>query len=586
MKQTDSELMTNSNIFTIIKNDLTSIINDIYRDFSVPAFVVEPCKNPQHGDIATNIAMVSCKYLHRSAKNVADDLLPAIEKLHYVKNAQIMGAGFINIVCHDAFWLQQLLIMQTKNINYGDQNIGNGEKVIVEYVSSNPTGPMHVGHVRGGVFGDALARLLSSVGYNVTKEFYINDAGGQIDTIAQSLYIRYRQLFGLDLGDLPAGLYPAQYVIDAAEIVKKTDGDKWINIADYVWLPIFREKAIALMMEQIKDDLRGLDIHHDNFVSEKSLQNNVAPTIERLKAIGHVGMGTLPAPKGQEQEHWTPREQLLFFSTRFGDDIDRALQKENGEWTYFSGDLAYHADKISRGAKKLINVLGADHGGYVKRLNAAVMALSDNTVTLDVKLCQMVSLQQNGQELKMSKRAGTFITARDVLDLVGRDVLRIIMLSRHNDAGLDFDVEKVNEHSKDNPVFYIQYALARTCSILRNSLSVLSITETQRDDLMKNADLAKLSVHDITLIKQLSLWPRTIELSAIHHEPHRIVFYLMDLSSAFHHLWHLGSSDHALRFIASEDMPLTAARLVLVQAVNSVIKSAFNILGVTAKEEM
>jgi arginyl-tRNA synthetase len=536
--------------------------------------------------VATNVAMVLAGILKKNPREVAGAFLPLLKALSYIDQADVAGPGFMNVRIEESFWRDELTRIYHEGPRYGAQNLGHGTPVIVEYVSANPTGPMHVGHVRGGVFGDALARLLAYVGYDVTKEYYINDAGAQIDVLARSLYHRYTQLHDPAVGDVPPGLYPGEYVIDAARTIQGEDGNRWLSAGEEVWLPAFRNKAVAAMLGEIRDDLAALGIVFDRFTSEASLQSQIAGVLETLERMGHVGVGTLPPPKGQEDEDWQPRPQRLFFSTHFGDDVDRALQKEDGSWTYFASDVAYHADKIHRGAKMLINVLGADHGGYVKRLSAAVEALSGGNTTLTVKVCQMVALKKNGEELKMSKRAGTFVTARDVIDRVGKDVLRLIMLTRRNDMAFEFDIDRVYEQSKDNPVFYVQYAFARTCSILRHALSVLETTPEALKTLMDQADLTRLLPEDHTLIKQLALWPRTLELAAVHQEPHRIVFYLMDVAHAFHHLWHLGSSQHALRFLAPEDPALTSARLVLVTGTQNVLRSAFDILGVEAKETM
>jgi arginyl-tRNA synthetase len=573
-------------LFHQLRADLSAIVKVLFPEAGAVFFVVEPCKDPKHGDVATNIAMILAGGMKKNPRDVAAAFLPSLNDLPYIAQADVAGPGFINLRVTTQFWQEELRRIDQAGPRYGAQNLGQGMPVIVEYVSANPTGPMHVGHVRGGVFGDVLARLFTVMGYDVTKEYYINDAGAQIDVLARSLYHRYRQVYDPAVGDVPAGLYPGEYVIDAARALRDQDGDCWLSVGEDVWLPAFRNKAVSAMMAEIRDDLDVLGIGFDRFTSEASLQSRIPEVLERLEAMGHIGMGTLPPPKGQEDEDWHPRPQRLFFSTRFGDDVDRALQKQDGSWTYFASDLAYHADKIQRGAGLLINVLGADHGGYVKRLSAAVQALSRGDVVLTVKLCQMVALKKNGEELKMSKRAGTFVTARDVTDRVGKDVLRLMMLTRRNDVAFEFDMDRVFEQSKDNPVFYIQYAYARTCSIMRHALTTLDVTPEGLKTLMDQADLTRLLPEDQALIQTMALWPRTLELATVHQEPHRIVFYLMDLAHAFHHLWHLGSSQHALRFLASEDPATTAARLVLIAGMQNVLRSAFAILGVELRESM
>jgi arginyl-tRNA synthetase len=573
-------------LFHQLRADVTAALKKVFPEMWAASFTIEPCKDPKHGDVATNVAMILAGGMKKNPRDVAAAFLPLLQGLPYVAQVDVAGPGFINVRVTPQFWQEELQRLYQAGPHYGAQNLGQGMPVIVEYVSANPTGPMHVGHVRGGVFGDVLARLFTVMGYDVTKEYYINDAGAQIDVLARSLYHRYRQLYDPAVGEVPAGLYPGEYVIDAARAIQDSDGDVWLTTGEAVWLPAFREKAVSAMMAEIRDDLAVLGIDFDRFTSEASLQSRIPEVLEKLETLGHVGMGTLPPPKGQEDEDWHPRPQRLFFSTRFGDDVDRALQKQDGSWTYFASDLAYHADKIQRGAGLLINVLGADHGGYVKRLSAAVQALSGGQVVLTVKLCQMVALKKNGEELKMSKRAGTFVTARDVTDRVGKDVLRLMMLTRRNDVAFEFDMDRVFEQSKDNPVYYIQYAYARTCSIMRHAITTLDVTPDALKILMDQADLTRLLPEDQALIQTMALWPRTLELATIHQEPHRLVFYAMDLAQAFHHLWHLGSSQHALRFLAPEDPATTAARLVLIAGMQNVLRSAFAILGVELRESM
>lgn len=469
----------------------------------------------------------------------------------------------------------------------GNSDIGTGQTVNVEYVSANPTGPMHVGHGRGAVVGDALALLLAKAGYKVTKEYYINDAGAQVDVLARSAYLRYREAFGETI-EIPEGLYPGDYLVPVGEKLKETFGDKWLNAEEGDYLEEIKAFSINAMMDLIREDLAVLGVTHDVFSSEKELVENggVDKAITYLEERGLIYTGVLEPPKGKKPEDWEPRPQLLFKASEFGDDVDRPLKKSDGSGTYFASDIAYHFDKFQRGSDQLIDVMGADHGGYVKRMKAAVKAMSEGKAELDIKLAQMVNLMDNGEPVKMSKRAGTFITLREVIDKVGKDVVRFIMLTRKNDAQLEFDFTKVTEQSKDNPVFYVQYAHARCHSVFRKAdeeFTDLDRTETA----LAKADLSLLNDEsELTLMRLMAEWPRLIEAAAESHEPHRITYYLYDLASEFHSLWNKGTGDVSLRFLHADNLELTKARLALLKAVSLVIASGLLVLGVEPREEL
>ena len=467
--------------------------------------------------------------------------------------------------------------------------MGSGHAVNVEYVSANPTGPMHVGHGRGAVVGDALAALLSKAGYEVTKEYYINDAGAQVDTLARSLYLRYREAHGEDIGEIPDGLYPGEYLIDAAAQLKEADGGKWLKASEEEWLDPVRRFAVKSMMALIRQDLAALGVAHNQFSSERALvqAGGVDGVLEALTDRGLIYTGVLEPPKGKKPDDWEERPQTLFRASQYGDDVDRPVQKSDGSWTYFATDMAYHLDKYKRGFSDMINVWGADHGGYVKRMQAAVSALTEGQGTLNVKLCQMVNLMEDGEPVKMSKRSGTFVTLREVIDQVGKDVVRFLMLTRKNDAQLDFDLAKAVEQSRDNPVFYVQYCHARCCSVLRHAAEVFDEAEFTPIAL-KAADLSLLSDSaELALIKVMAAWPRTVENAAEAHEPHRIAYYLQDLSSAFHALWTKGAKeDTSLRFITEQDKGLTLARMALVTGLVAVIASGLDVMGVKPVEEL
>jgi arginyl-tRNA synthetase len=550
---------------------------------------VEPPRDPKHGDISANAALVIAKSANMVPRDVATLVASQFRADPDVAKVDVAGPGFINLTLADGFWHERLREILRAGPSYGDCQIGNGRKINVEFVSANPTGPMHVGHGRGAVVGDALASLLQKAGFDVTREYYVNDAGAQVDTLARSAYLRYRQALGEAIGAIPEGLYPGDYLIDVGQTFANADHEKWLGRPESEWLPHFRAKAVELMVDSICADLALLGIEFDKFTFERRdivEKGEIERALATLEAAGLVYMGILEPPKGKLPEDWEPRDQTLFRSTQFGDDVDRPLKKSDGSWTYFAADIAYHLDKYRRGFADMIDVWGADHGGYVKRLEAAVTALTGGKGALDVKLCQLVLLFDKGEPVRMSKRAGTFITLRDVIEQVGKDVFRFVMLTRRNDQTLEFDFAKVVEQSKDNPVFYVQYAHARARSVLRlagNTMPGL-VLDPQA---LAEAPLELLSDSaELTLIRYLAGWPRLIESAAATHEPHRVAFYLQELASIFHGLWNKGKDDTTLRFILSDSPEVTAARLALVQAVAFVVASGLNVFGVTPAEEM
>ncbi len=556
--------------------------------------VVEPPKDPSHGDMATNAAMVLAKEAGKKPRDLAEQIAARLRTDDLIASADVAGPGFINLTLKVSVWADTLRTVLGEGHSYGQSAIGAAEKVNVEYVSANPTGPMHVGHCRGAVFGDALASLLVFAGYDVTREYYINDAGAQVDVLARSAFLRYREALGQNIGDIPEGLYPGDYLKPVGETLVAEYGDKLLTMPEAGWLPAVRAKAIAMMMEAIKGDLAALNIRHDVFFSERSLvengNNRVAQTIDFLRAKGDIYEGSLPPPKGGPIEDYEDREQTLFRATAFGDDVDRPLIKSDGSFTYFASDIAYHRDKFERGFRNLVDVWGADHGGYVKRVEAAIKAVTSGKATLDVKIVQLVKLLRNGEPVKMSKRSGDFVTLREVVDEVGKDAVRFMMLYRKNDAVLDFDLAKVIEQSRENPVFYVQYGHARGHSVFRNAREVIPDLPEQagaRAAFLADAALERLSdPAELDLLRRLALYPRTIEAAASAHEPHRIAFYLYDLASEFHALWTRGRDLPYLRFIINNDAEITKARLALVQGVVSVLASGLAVLGVDAPDEM
>jgi arginyl-tRNA synthetase len=562
-------------------------------DFS--RIVVEPPRDASHGDMATNAAMVLAKEAKSKPRDLAEAIAARLRADDLIAKVDVAGPGFINLTLKPKAWAEALLTVLGEGDAYGGIAPDASPRVNVEYVSANPTGPMHVGHCRGAVFGDALASLLQFAGRDVTREYYINDAGAQVDVLARSAYLRYREALGEEIGAIPEGLYPGDYLKPVGQALVSEYGDKLHAMSEAEWLPIVRAKAIAMMMDEIKDDLAALNIRHDVFFSERSLieggNNKVAETIDYLRSRGDVYEGRLPPPKGAPVEDWEDREQLLFRATAFGDDVDRPLIKSDGTYTYFASDIAYHKNKFDRGFRDLVDVWGADHGGYIKRVQAAVKAVTAGQATLDVKIVQLVRLLRAGEPVKMSKRSGDFVTLREVVDEVGKDAVRFMMLYRKNDAVLDFDLAKVIEQSRDNPVFYVQYGHARGHSIFRNAreqvLPDLPEGTDARLAYLGTAPIERLTdPAEIGLLKQLALYPRTIEGAAAAHEPHRIAFYLYDLASEFHALWNKGHDLPNLRFIINNDAGITKARLAMVQGVVSVLSSGLGILGVHAPEQM
>lgn len=596
--------MTNSSpsqhLFADVLAQVHKACAALVEDGALPAgldlsrIVVEPPRDASHGDMATNAAMVLAKDAKAKPRDLAEKIVTKLRADDLVENAEIAGPGFINLTLKLQVWSNVLRDLLREGEGYGRSAAGAGEKVNVEYVSANPTGPMHVGHCRGAVFGDALASLLSFAGYDVTREYYINDAGAQVDVLARSAFLRYREALGEDIGEIPEGLYPGDYLKPVGQALAAEHGDKLLKAPEAEWLPVARVKAIAMMMEMIKGDLAALNIQHEVFFSERSLieggNDRVAATIDFLRAKGDVYEGRLPPPKGAPVEDYEDREQTLFRATAYGDDVDRPLKKSDGGYTYFASDIAYHKTKFDRGFLNMVDVWGADHGGYIKRVQAAIKAVTAGKATLDVKIVQLVKLLRNGEPVKMSKRSGDFVTLRDVVDEVGSDAVRFMMLFRKNDAVLDFDLAKVIEQSKDNPVFYVQYGHARGFSIFRNAREVfpdLPEIDAARRDFLGTAAMERLSdPAELGLLRRLALYPRTIEAAAVAHEPHRIAFYLYDLASEFHALWTKGRDLPHLRFIINNDAQITRARLALVQGVVAVLASGLNVLGVHAPTEM
>ena len=553
---------------------------------------VEPPRDPTHGDMATNAAMVLAKDAGKKPRDLAQAIAEKLRSDPLIDNVEVAGPGFINITLKPAAWIETLRIAVRLGPRYGRSEVG-GFAVNVEYVSANPTGPMHIGHCRGAVFGDALANLLVFAGFKVTREYYVNDAGAQVDQLARSAYLRYREALGEDIGPIPEGLYPGEYLKPVGEALAARYDAALKATPESEWLPPVRAKAIEMMLAAVRADLAALGVNHDAFYSERSLvgenADQVAETIEWLRARGYVYEGRLPPAKGAPVEDWEDRDQTLFRSTAFGDDVDRPLKKSDGSYTYFASDIAYHRTKLERGFRTLIDVWGADHGGHVKRMQAAVAALSGQSAELDVKLIQLVKLLRAGEPVKMSKRAGDFVTLREVVDEVGRDAVRFMMLYRKNDAVLDFDLARVIEQSRDNPVFYVQYGHARGQSVFRNARAVFSDLPADFADpaVVDAAALERLSdPAELALMRQIALYPRVVEAASAAHEPHRIAFYLFDLASEFHALWTLGNTSPHLRFIIQNDRQMTVARLALVQGVVSVLASGLALLGVGAPNEM
>ena len=558
---------------------------DLPDGLSFDAVTVEPPRDAAHGDMATNAAMVLAKPSSCKPRDIAQRLATLLSADPRLASVEVAGPGFLNLRLASTLWADVLRAILADPAGYGRATVGAGIKVNVEYVSANPTGPLHVGHTRGAVFGDALASMLDFAGYDVTREYYINDGGAQVDVLARSVYLRYLEAHGQEVA-FEDGTYPGDYLIAVGQALKEKVGDSYLGKGEQFWLEDVREFSTLAMMELIREDLLALGVKMDVFYSEKSLYGTglIEAAIEDLKSKGLIYQGVLEPPKGKKPEDWEPREQTLFRSTDHGDDVDRPVQKSDGSWTYFAPDIAYHYDKVQRGFDQLIDVFGADHGGYVKRMKAAVSALSNDKTSLDIKLTQLVKLFKNGAPFKMSKRAGTFVTLRDLVDQVGADATRFVMLTRKNDAPLDFDFDKVMEQTKENPVFYVQYAHARICSVMRKAQLAGVAVE---DAVLQAADLAGLTdAAELTLAAKLAEFPRLIEIAARSNEPHRIAFYLYDLASEFHALWNKGNEQPELRFLQEGNLATSQAKIALIRATAVVISNGLGILGVQPAKEM
>ncbi|MDP5335070.1 MAG: arginine--tRNA ligase [Paracoccaceae bacterium] len=579
------------NLFTQMRAHVLDTLAAMTADGLLPAgldtaaVTVEPPRDAAHGDMATNAAMVLAKPAGQNPRAIAEELARRLATDPRILTADVAGPGFINLRLSNALWQGVVGTALTEGADFGRSNMGQGKRVNVEYVSANPTGPLHVGHTRGAVFGDALASLLAYAGHDVTREYYINDGGAQVDVLARSVYLRYLEARGQEVAFVD-GTYPGDYLIPVGQALAEVHGDDLVGKPEAEWLEEIRDFATDAMMHLIREDLASLGVEMDVFFSEKSLYGTglIEAALKALDDKGLIYEGVLEPPKGKTPEDWEPREQTLFRSTAHGDDVDRPVKKSDGGWTYFAPDIAYHYDKVERGFDMLIDVFGADHGGYVKRMKAAVSALSDGRVPLDIKLCQLVKLWKNGEPFKMSKRAGNFVTLRDVVEQVGPGVTRFHMLTRKNDAPLDFDFDKVLEQSKDNPVFYVQYAHARVASVLRKAAEAgIDVS----DAALRAADLAGLSHEaELNVARKLAEWPRLVEIAARTNEPHRVAFYLYELASDFHSLWNRGNDEPALRFVQEGDSATSQAKIALARAVAVVISAGLGILGVEAVDEM
>jgi len=575
------------NLFKQFRQEIVTILDRIVPGQDTSKVNAEPPREEAHGDVATNAAMVLSKAAGMKPRDLAERLAEELRRLPSVEQVEIAGPGFINLRLADSFWAAQLGDILRSGTAYGDSDLGGGQPMNVEYVSANPTGPMHVGHARGAVVGDALAGLLEKAGYKVAREYYINDAGAQVDVLARSAYLRYREALGETIS-IPEGLYPGEYLIPLGQQIAKDEGKVWLDKPEAEWLAHFRKTAIDAMMALIREDLQALGVKHDVFTSERGLVEGgkVQAALDYLNERGLIYQGVLEPPKGKTPDDWEPRPQTLFKASEFGDDVDRPLKKSDGSWTYFASDIAYHFDKYLRGYPNMINIFGADHGGYVKRMTAAVKAITEGKGGLDIKLCQMVNLLKDGEPYKMSKRAGTFVTLRDVVDEVGKDVVRFIMLTRKNDAQLEFDLTKVVEKSLDNPVYYVQYANARIHSVLRKGAEMFPGIDQSGEGLAK-AGLHRLNdPAELSLIRLMAAWPRMVDSAAEAHEPHRVAFYLYDLAASFNALWNKGNGEVTLRFLQAEDAELSLARMALLRAVAFVIASGLAVFGVEPVEEM
>ena len=566
---------------------LDGILDELIAEGALPAEInrknvaVEPPRDAAHGDLATNAAMVLAKGAGTNPRALAELIKPKLEAIPGVTQVEVAGPGFINLRLADDAWRDELVTILAEGERYGLSTVGNNEQVNVEFVSANPTGPMHMGHCRGAVVGDALARLLEAAGFRVTKEYYVNDAGSQVDTLARSAHLRYREALGEDIGDIPEGLYPGDYLKPVGALLAAEYGAQYAAAPESEWLEPFKQKTVAAMLDLIRHDLGLLGIHHDIFASEAELQasGKVEEALENLGSKGLIYQGQLERPKSlDEHDEWEPVELTLFKSSEFGDDQDRPMKKSDGSWTYFGADAAYHLQKAGK-ADHLVNIWGADHAGTVKRVQAAVKALTDGRVDLDVKIIQMVKLLRAGEPIKMSKRAGNFVTLADVVREVGKDVVRFMMLTKRTDSMLDFDFARVVEASKDNPVFYVQYAHARISSLQRKAAEAgLSLADS--------ADLSLLDGEELALVKLAAQYPRVVEGAALAHEPHRVAFYLYDLAAALHALWNRGNDDPERRFLLENNPQLSRARLELARGIGQIIRNGLGLMGVEAAEEM
>ena len=575
------------NIFEYIRTIIIDVAKSrgIEDNTILDKITAEPPKEEIHGDISTNIALLCSKKLNSNPRALAESIKVVLNNNIYIENVQIAGPGFINLFLNKNIFYECCKNVLKIKSKYGRSNYGKYEKVNIEYVSANPTGPMHIGHARGAVFGDSLANLLQYVGYDVTREYYINDAGQQIINLAKSVYIRYIEILTKKEAIFDEDLYPGEYLIAVAREIIDIDGDKYLSMKEESWIQVFKEYSTNAMMKIIKEDLSLINIYHDNFVSEENIKSIglIEKVVQLLNNNGSIYEGVLDAPKGQKNDNWESRSQLLFKSTLFGDDLDRPLKKADNTWTYFAADSAYHYDKFKRNYSSLINVWGADHGGYIKRIEGIIKSISNSKLKFDVKLCQLVNLNKDGKPVKMSKRAGNFITMRSVIDSVGADVLRFIMLTRKNDAPLDFDLVKVKEQSKDNPVYYVQYANVRINSLYEKAIN----QGINLNDELDNINFELLTnISEINIIKLIAKWPRQVEAAAKANEPHRVTFYLYDMASAFHSLWSLGNEDPELRFIIEDNMDLTRARLSLAVMVKIILSSGLSIIGVKPVDKL
>lgn len=581
------------NVFHYFKEAVLTAIQNLVEDRQLPEgldvsrVTVDPPKDPNHGDMAVNAAMVLAKAAGKNPREIAELLTHSIWKFPDVSSVEIAGPGFINLTLKSEFWQRQLLDIINNGTAYGSSNLGAGEKINVEYVSANPTGPLHTGHGRNAVLGDAIASLLQKIGYKVCREYYVNDAGGQIDALARSVYLRYLEALGTSIqeSDFKEGMYGGDYLNPVGNELADQKGDIWVGKPESVWIEEIRQFSVNAMMTIIRQDLDALGVHMDVFTSEKKLieSGSVEKALKVLEEKGDLYVGILERPKGHDVEDWEPRPQTLFRATAYGDDVDRPLKKSDETWTYFASDIGYHLDKFQRGFSQMIDVLGADHAGYLKRIQAATIAVTAGKGHAEVKTCQMVNFMENGIPIKMSKRAGTFIKLRDVTDRVGKDVTRFIMLTRRHDMSIDFDFAKVVEQTRDNPVFYVQYAHARVCSVLRHGLALFPNALENLSDI--NFTLLT-DVSELEMIKLLANWPRQVEVAALCREPHRIAYFLHEIASAFHALWNKGKDQTHLRFIDPENRAITLARLALVKGTAIIIASGLELFGIIPLEEM